>query len=219
MASLPLYYKNSKPVGLPVSAKTWKDNYLLVIVLVGFMVLIAGTFWFLPPVEDKDSDYERTYGRFTGNPAAYITDAVAPSEPTLFPSVTSRRVEDRKEEVERGKVTEAVTQSKAQVTTQNDGKDEKKEEEEKVKLPVKLEDLIRAEEKQRKAKEGVSFNKHSSPSSETSEGKMNGENKVEGGKEEGTAVVDPVNEGRRKKVVEVRERGWEGGRKEEMENK
>ena len=213
MASLPLYYKNSKPVGLPVSAKTWKDNYLLVIVLVGFMVLIAGTFWFLPPVEDKDTDYERTYGRFTGNPAAYITDAVVPSEPTLFPPVTSRRVEDRKEEKEkeRGKVTESVTESKAPVTVKSDGKDEKKEQkEEKVKFPVKLEDLIRKEEKQRKKESVVTFNKHSSLSSETSERKMKGADKVEGKKEEEMAVVDPVNEERRKKIVEVR--GRMGGR-------
>ena len=83
--TLPLYYKNSKPTGLPGPAKSWKDNYLLVVVLVAFLILIAGTFWFLPPLGDKDADYERTYGRFTGNPASYITDVVIPSEPTLVP--------------------------------------------------------------------------------------------------------------------------------------
>lgn len=83
--SLPLYYKNSKPTGLSGPAKSWKDNYLLVVVFVGFIILIAGTFWFLPPLEDKDADYEKTYGRFTGNPSAYITDPVIPSEPTLEP--------------------------------------------------------------------------------------------------------------------------------------
>lgn len=83
--TLPLYYKNSKPTGLSAGpGKSWKDNYLLVVVFVGFVILIAGTFWFLPPLDDKDSDYEKTYGRFTGNAA--ITDAVIPTEPTLVPS-------------------------------------------------------------------------------------------------------------------------------------
>ena len=89
--SLPLYYKNSKPTGLSSGpGKSWKDNYLLVVVLVAFVILIAGTFWFLPPLDDKDSDYEKTYGRFTGNAASYITDVVVPSEPTLVPPGATR---------------------------------------------------------------------------------------------------------------------------------
>lgn len=95
--SLPLYYKNSKPTGLPGPTKSWKDNYLLVVVFVGFMILIAGTFWYLPPLEDKDSDYEKTYGRFTGNPSSYITDVVIPSEPTLEPPEATAEVSQEEE--------------------------------------------------------------------------------------------------------------------------
>ena len=103
--TLPYYYKNSKPVGLVSGpGKTWKDNYLLVVVFVGFVILIAGTFWFLPPLEGEDSDYEKTYGRFTGNAASYITDVVVPSEPTLAP--TGRREGERGEGEGRGAVKE-----------------------------------------------------------------------------------------------------------------
>lgn len=104
--TLPLYYKNSKPTGLSGPAKSWKDNYLLVVVLVGFLILIAGTFWFLPPLGDKDGDYEKTYGRFMGNPASYITDVVIPSEPTLEPPEATGKAEGGNGEVGERRLTE-----------------------------------------------------------------------------------------------------------------
>ena len=127
--TLPLYYKNSRPVGLPAGpGKSWKDNYLLAVVFVGFVILIAGTFWFLPPLDDKDSDYEKTYGRFTGNAA--ITDAVMPTEPTLVPSQdTGRRGEG-------GEVGEVLHEG---------GRMERGENVEVVKQPIRIKDLVEAQ--------------------------------------------------------------------------
>ena len=212
MASLPLYYKNSKPVGLPSASKSWKDNYLLVVVLVGFLILIAGTFWFLPPLEDKDADYERTYGRFTGNPASYITDPVIPSEPTLEPPEATGR-EGGKGEAGRGAVVggnipeEGKEGGRKEVEGVERGG---KEEGRKVVSPVKLEDLIAQEEGK---KEGVQvFDKQGSLASDTATSESQTDKteeletrEVETEKEGvGVAqVVDPVNEERRRKVVEV----------------
>ena len=129
--TLPLYYKNSRPTGLSAGpGKSWKDNYLLLVVFMGFVVLIAGTFWFLPPLDDKDSDYEKTYGRFAGNAA--ITDAVViPTEPTLVPSEEPGR---------RGK------EEKHWEGEKEGGEGGRKEESEiieVVKQPVQLKDLIK----------------------------------------------------------------------------
>ncbi len=62
---LPLYYKNSRPVG-PVSTKTkWSEYYLLVVTLFGFLMLFAGVLWFVPII-DADDGYTKAYGGFTG---------------------------------------------------------------------------------------------------------------------------------------------------------
>lgn len=211
MASLPLYYKNSKPVGLPSASKSWKDNYLLVVVLVGFLILIAGTFWFLPPLEDKDADYERTYGRFTGNPASYITDPVIPSEPTLVPPEATAR-EGGKSEEGKGVVVgvnipeEGKEGGRQEVEGEEQGG---KEVERKVATPMKLEDLIAQEE----GKNGPQvFDKQGSPATDTAAGEPQTdrtevvETREAETEREGVGVaqvVDPVNEERRRKVVEV----------------
>ena len=141
---LPLYYKNSKPTGLSGPTKSWKDNYLLVVVFVGFLILIAGTFWFLPPLEDKDADYEKTYGRFTGNPASYMTDVGIPSEPTLEPPEAT-------ENVEGGRIVPAVWKEEKEgkeeggkVDSLKDGKEigvAEVEQGDRLKVPVRLEDI------------------------------------------------------------------------------
>ncbi len=99
MAQLPLYYKNSKPVGHGVSApsKRWKENYLFLLILVAFVILIVGNLWFVPPTEEEDG-YEKVYNEF--NPTVITNSNVAPTEPTLKPS---RAVEGAQsvEEVER----------------------------------------------------------------------------------------------------------------------
>ena len=142
--SLPLYYRNSKPTGLPGPTKSWKDNYLLVVVFVGFIILIAGTFWFLPPLEDKDADYEKTYGRFTGNPSSYITDAVIPSEPTLEPPEATEKDEGGgREERWKGVEVGVVEERPHRHGERGEEEGEKEVEFEKnVKPPVRLEELI-----------------------------------------------------------------------------
>ena len=65
MAQLPLYYKNSKPTGPTSTTKRWKEYYLLVITIVGFVILIAGVLWFVPGIEEGRS-YDRAYDSFTG---------------------------------------------------------------------------------------------------------------------------------------------------------
>lgn len=191
--SLPLYYKNFKATGLSGPAKSWKDNYLLVVVFVGFIILIAGTFWFLPPLEDKDADYEKTYGRFTGNPAAYITDPVIPSEPTLEPP----------ESTEKKKTTEELEPPginiKEVVGEKPDDKGEEEEErerEERLKEPVYLSDLDKED------KEAKLFEKHATdlPSDASSPSEAVRPVAVGGAAK---PVTDPEAEERKQKVVEV----------------
>ena len=150
--SLPLYYKNSKPTGLSGSAKSWKDKYLIVVVFVGFIILIAGTFWFLPPLEDKDGDYEEAYGRFTGNPASYITDPVIPSEPTLEPPETTGKG------LEKGGEGGDVGAAKERPNDEEKKREMKAWGEEDSKEPIHLEDLIQEEIHDRGEVE--SFKKH-----------------------------------------------------------
>ena len=199
-------------MGLPSASKSWKDNYLLVVVLVGFLILIAGTFWFLPPLEDKDADYERTYGRFTGNPASYITDPVIPSEPTLVPPEATAR-EAGKGEEGKGVVVgvNIPEEGKEGGRKEVEGKEQGgKDEDRKVATPMKLEDLIAQEEGKKKGPQV--FDKQDSPTTGTAASESQTDRmevietretdtEREGG---GVAqVVDPVNEERRKKVVEV----------------
>lgn len=72
---LPLYHKNSKAV--VTTKKRWKDYYLLVVTLFGFLMLYAGVLWFVPSVEVDDS-YGKAYSSFTGP-----VDSAAFSEPTI----------------------------------------------------------------------------------------------------------------------------------------
>ena len=94
---LPLYYKNSKPVG-PTSAKTkWSEYYLLVVTLFGFLMLFAGVLWFLPSI-DGDDGYTKAYGGFTGTEPVVSsgTESVVPPvssqaniAPTLRPNMSA----------------------------------------------------------------------------------------------------------------------------------
>ena len=159
--SLPLYYRNSKPTGLPGPTKSWKDNYLLVVVFVGFIILIAGTFWFLPPLEDKDADYEKTYGRFTGNPSSYITDPAIPSEPTLEPPEATEKDEGRGRK--KGWKGVGVGMAEEERLHRHGEREEeggsKVEFEKNVKPPIRLESLIGDEDRERKVE---IFEKHQS---------------------------------------------------------
>lgn len=216
--SLPLYYKNSKPTGLSGPAKSWKDNYLLVVVFVGFIILIAGTFWFLPPLEDKDADYEKTYGRFTGNPAAYITDPVIPSEPTLEPpEVTEKEKPTEKigveiDEVvgmkrpeeeeggrgkERGRDRERVREKergKEEEEGKEGGKDEEKEREDGPKQTVHVKPPSEGHN------DVISFRKETDPPSEPSRSSETVRPVVGGASNQ---PPDPEAEERKRKVVEV----------------
>lgn len=63
MAQLPLYvYRNSKTSG---TTRRWKEYYLLVITIVGFVILFAGVLWFVPGLEENRS-YDKAYDSFTG---------------------------------------------------------------------------------------------------------------------------------------------------------
>ena len=73
MAQLPLYYKNSKPTGPRTSTKKWKEYYLLVITIVGFIILIAGVLWFVPGLEE-DKSYIKAYDSFTALGSIDVTN-------------------------------------------------------------------------------------------------------------------------------------------------
>ncbi len=90
MAQLPLYYKNSKPVGPKSVTKRWKEYYLLVITIVGFIILIAGVLWFVPGMEE-DKGYNKAYDSFT---ALGDIDIVKTRKPTPELDVLRRDVED-----------------------------------------------------------------------------------------------------------------------------
>ena len=207
--TLPLYYKNSKLTsGLSGPAKSWKDNYLLVVVFVGFIILIAGTFWFLPPMGDKDADYEKTYGRFTGNPAAYMTDPVIPSEPTLEPpeatvkSVNAGGGEEVREPVNGREPEEGEEAVKGEMVEGGNEKDSEVRKNSQV--PVKLEDII-AKEKEMERPQSFEKAMSEPPTVAT----VVADTAVK--KEPAVVPVsrqtdDIVAEERMKKVVEVRER-------------
>lgn len=74
---LPIYYKNSKLVVAQSPKKKWKEYYLLVCTIAGFIILIAGVLWFVPSIEE-DKSYYRAYNSFTG---PGITDSS--SEPEI----------------------------------------------------------------------------------------------------------------------------------------
>ena len=77
---LPIYYKNSKLVGPQSTRKKWKEYYLLVCTVVGFIILIAGVLWFVPSVEE-DKSYNKAYSSFTGPSLGGITDSSDNPEP------------------------------------------------------------------------------------------------------------------------------------------
>lgn len=79
---LPIYYKNSKLVGPQTSKKRWKEYYLLVCTVVGFIILIAGVLWFVPSIEE-DKSYSRAYNSFTGPSLMGVTDTS--QEPEINP--------------------------------------------------------------------------------------------------------------------------------------
>ena len=77
---LPLYHKNSKVVLSGTTKSRWKEYYLLVVTLFGFLMLYAGVLWFVPSVE-VDDGYGKAYSSFTG-PGASDGSAIS-SEPRL----------------------------------------------------------------------------------------------------------------------------------------
>ena len=79
---LPIYYKNSKLVGPQSSKKRWKEYYLLVCTVVGFVILFAGVLWFVPSIEE-DKSYNRAYSSFTGPSLMGVTDTS--QEPEINP--------------------------------------------------------------------------------------------------------------------------------------
>lgn len=83
--SLPYYYKNSKLVGLDSRKKTWKEYYLLVVIIVAFLMLIAGVLWFVPSVEEEDN-YKQIYDQFTSKPEQVGGMGVL-SESSLLPGL------------------------------------------------------------------------------------------------------------------------------------
>jgi hypothetical protein len=105
---LPIYYKNSKLVVAQSPKKKWKEYYLLVCTIAGFIILIAGVLWFVPSIEE-DKSYYRAYNSFTGPSFAGITDSSSepeiianPDKPSPLPveSVLKREVENNGPEVD-----------------------------------------------------------------------------------------------------------------------
>ncbi len=81
MAQLPLYYKNSKATGPKSTTKRWKEYYLLVITIVGFIILIAGVVWFVPGMEE-DKSYNRAYDSFTALGDIKVTKTLDVDDPS-----------------------------------------------------------------------------------------------------------------------------------------
>ena len=94
MAQLPLYHRS--PRFGPPTSRRWKENYLLLLILVAFVMLVAGTWWYIPSLESEDDEYEKVYNKF--NPTVNLQGRnVAPPLPTL------RRHGEGKEEEGEGK--------------------------------------------------------------------------------------------------------------------
>ena len=105
---LPIYYKNSKLVVAQSPKKKWKEYYLLVCTIVGFIILIAGVLWFVPSIEE-DKSYYRAYNSFTGPSFVGITDSSSepeiianPDKPSPLPvnDVLKREVENNGPEID-----------------------------------------------------------------------------------------------------------------------
>ena len=103
---LPIYYKNSKLVVTQSPKKKWKEYYLLVCTIVGFIILIAGVLWFVPSIEE-DKSYYRAYSSFTG--PLFVTDASSepeivanPEKPSPLPvdNVLKREAENSGPEID-----------------------------------------------------------------------------------------------------------------------
>lgn len=105
---LPIYYKNSKLVVAQSPKKKWKEYYLLVCTIAGFIILIAGVLWFVPSVEE-DKSYYRAYNSFTGPSFVGITDSSSepeiianPDKPSPLPvdAILKREAENNGHEVD-----------------------------------------------------------------------------------------------------------------------
>lgn len=105
---LPIYYKNSKLVVAQSPKKKWKEYYLLVCTVVGFIILIAGVLWFVPSIEE-DKSYYRAYNSFTGPSFIGITDSSSepeiianPDKPSPLPAdgVLKREAENNRPEID-----------------------------------------------------------------------------------------------------------------------
>lgn len=89
---LPLYYKNSKPVGAAKSRTKWSEYYLLVVTLFGFLMLFAGILWFLPNI-DADDGYTKAYDGFTGTePSELIASQTSGTESVMSPVLDQRNI-------------------------------------------------------------------------------------------------------------------------------
>ena len=86
---LPIYYKNSKLVVAQSPKKRWKEYYLLVCTIVGFIILIAGVLWFVPSIEE-DKSYYRAYNSFTGPSVLGVTDTSSEPEIVANPDRPSK---------------------------------------------------------------------------------------------------------------------------------
>jgi len=84
-SQLPLYYKNSKAVGPGVPKKRWKEYYLLVVLLFGFVMLYAGV-WYVPSVSEGEAIIRRE-GQYRLPEES--TDSL--SEPLVPPAVNASK--------------------------------------------------------------------------------------------------------------------------------
>ena len=188
MAQLPLYYKNSKPTGPSGSTggKKWKENYLFLLILVAFIILVVGNLWFVPSVEQEEG-YEKVYNEF--NPTVITNSYVMPSEPTLLPSSQNEQNQTPQDTVETVKPSSYIAASNQEKSIPPESEDdpergasERKEPNPKLGIPG----------------ESENGNGNAIIAEENATPKM--PVKVDVGAE---TAVDEVNENRRQKVIQV----------------
>lgn len=202
---LPIYYKNSKLVVAQTPKKKWKEYYLLVCTVVGFIILIAGVLWFVPSIEE-DKSYYRAYNSFTGPSIVGITDSSSepeiianPDKPSPLPvdDVLKREAENNGPEIDpRQRKLEENKQEPVHI----EGRAEPVKEEGGDHQGDPHQEVDRAEEND--AKDGNV--------GEDGQGKEDGGVGKEAGEEEAEEKQkeeeDPVTKQRREKIVEVHAR-------------
>lgn len=211
---LPIYYKNSKLVTSQSTKKRWKEYYLLVCTVAGFVILIAGVLWFVPSVEE-DKSYNRAYSSFTGPlPSGIVDDAeevgviARPDIPSSLPdegnNVLKREIEGGPEIDPRQRKLEEDHQEPIPVPGRGRpnsiegrvGVDQEERESERQAL------VDEPEEGHKRVADVEAVNKDEEHNAEEPQDEGVGR---EGGEEEGgqKEEEDPVTKQRREKIVEV----------------